>query len=155
MPRPPLLLETMQADDPDFQWFTDAADARAYLNEIGRLWIAWLLALAALLAFNGFLLVVTAFAVVAAWLILAQPLQQRAARFVEAEPPEGEGWQASTSRGKKRDRVFREFSVGRAPLEAALQEIGVSRRWADARYVVIALTLVAFIYVIRGFAAGS
>jgi hypothetical protein len=148
-------LETMQDDDHDFQWFTDAADARAYLDEIGRLWIAWLLALAALLAFDGLLLVVTAFAVVAAWLILAKPLQRRAARLVEDEPPEEEGWQAAASRGKHRDQVLRELTVGRVPLETSLLAIGASPWWAYARYGVITLTVVAFIYVIRGFAYGS
>jgi hypothetical protein len=145
----------MQSDDPDFQWFTDASDARAYLSEIGKLWVAWLLALAALLAFDGFLLIVAAFAVVAGWLILARPLQRRAARLVEVEPPEGEGWQASTARGRQRDRVLRELTVGKAPLDAALEEIGVSPSWAYARYVVLVMTIVAFIYVIRGFATGS
>jgi hypothetical protein len=146
----------MEADDLNGRWFTDAADARGYLNETGRLWTAWLVVLASQLALDGIWLVVSAVALLAAWLVLGRPLQRRAAALVDDESEDAtEDRQTAAARGKQRDRIMRELIIGQAPLEAALAINGSSPRWAYARIVVIALTIAAFVVIIRDFGFGS
>jgi hypothetical protein len=146
----------MEADDLNGRWFTDAADARGYLNEIGRLWTAWLVVLASQLALDGIWLVVSAVALLAAWLVLGRPLQRRAAALVDDESEDAtEDRQTAAAMGKQRDRIMRELIIGQAPLEAALAINGSSPRWAYARIVVIALTIAAFVVIIREFGFGS
>lgn len=142
----------MAANSREIEWFTDPADARAYLEDLGRLWVTWLVALVGLLVFDGVLLLLTALALVIAWLVLARPMQRRASRLVgdESEATAG-GRQGATTRGRQRDRILRELTAGRAPLPAALEETGADPRWVYLRYVVITLTVLGFAYLVLGF----
>lgn len=146
----------MAANGPDFEWFTDPADARAYLEELGRLWVVWLVALVGLLVFDGVLLLLTALGLVVAWLVLARPLQRRTTRLVgEEDDAADDGGQGATTRGRERDRILRELTLGKTPLPAALEKVGADPRWAYLRYVVVALTVLGFAYLVFGFLGSS
>jgi len=149
-------VEKMPAKTPAPDWtFVDAADARAYLADLVRLWVGWLVALAALLVFDGLMLLVTAVGVVVGWFVLARPFSRRAAALAGNEPSPAAGQEDATAQGKERDRYLRELTSGRAPLEAAVRDAGVSERWVYLRYVVIAATIVGFVLVFRGFVGGG
>lgn len=147
------------ASNPDADWtggewrFADADDARSYLRDVTKLWLGWLVTLLALVTLGGYFLVITAFAVVVVWLLLARPMQARAAKFVP-EAEDGASWQETALRNKQRDRAVRELAAGKAPLEAALHTAGLSPVLAYARWIMVAVTVAAFYWVLRGLFAG-
>ena len=131
--------------------FADQADARSYLTDVTRLWIAWLIALALLMTTNGLVLVVVGFAVVAGWVILGRPIQRRAEAMVPDDPVPDETPAEAAQRRRVRDRVVKQLTFGAEPLEAALEAAGLDRRIAWLRWVMIAATVLAFWLVIRAF----
>lgn len=127
-------------------WFADRADAVRYLRELARLWAVWLVGLAGLLFTNAILLIFWGIAVVIVLVVLVRPLQRRAAVLV----PEDEvvaGARGFARGSTVRDRAIRDLSYGEAPLRNALRMAGLSERWLVSRQVMLALTLVAMVYV--------
>jgi hypothetical protein len=128
--------------------FSSPADARSYLREVGLLWGVWVIGLAAVLFTHGITLLIVAVVLFAALLILARPLLPRTEKLVPENRREGGKVETALRGGTTRDRVLRELAYGVAPIESALQAAGLSPRWVAARHMVIALTLLAFVYVL-------
>jgi hypothetical protein len=128
--------------------FSSPDDARSYLREIGLLWSAWVVGLFLVLFTNGATLLIVAVVLFAALLMLARPLLPRTEQLVPENKREGGAVETALRGGTTRDRVLRELAYGVAPMAAALQTAGLSSRWVAARHIVIALTLLAFVYVL-------
>lgn len=128
--------------------FTGPEDARSYLREVARLWTVWVFGLTAVLFTHGMPLIFLSVALIATLILLARPLLPRTEALVPVNSREGGALDSALRGGTTRDRVLRELAYGTAPMEAALQVAGLSRRWLAARHIVIAATLLAFVYVI-------
>ena len=116
-------------DDADERrWFTDGADARKYLGEVGRLWGLWIVGLAALAVSGGPVAVIFGLGLLVALYVQMGPLQRRAkARFAEETAATGK------DRGLTRaDRALRELMYGTKPYAEALETAGV---WSGLRVV--------------------
>lgn len=135
-------------DDGDWG-FRDRNDAARYLGEVQRLWLAWLLGLAALVFTTGWLVVAAGVITVALLLFLARPLQERAAALVPEDTLVGGRFNV-VGRGTARDRVLRALAYGRPPLEVATGLTGTGRWLLLGRLVVIAATVVGFFAVLFG-----
>ncbi len=127
----------MSAED----WFDDAADARKYVAEVGRLWFVWLVGLVALLRTGGGLAFAVGAALLVAMFILMQPLQQRVQDRFESDsdgrnvPPR----QTLSSR----DRALRELTYGRGAFAEAVAQAGWWRALIVVPWLVIGVTLAA------------
>lgn len=128
--------------------FDGPEDARSYLREIGLLWSVWVVGLFLVLFTHGFTVLIVAAVLFTALLMLARPLLPRTERLVPENQREGGAIESAFRGGTTRDRVLRELAYGVAPMAAALQTAGLSPRWVAARHVVIALTLLALVYVL-------
>ncbi len=128
--------------------FSGPDDARTYLREIGLLWSAWIVGLAAVVFTHGFTVLIVAAAMFAALTFLARPLLPRTEKLVPENKKEGGAIDTALRGGTTRDRVLRDLAYGAAPLEAALREAGLSPRWVAARQVMIVLTVLALVYVL-------
>lgn len=128
--------------------FDGPADARSYLGEIGKLWTAWIVGLAAVMATDGVALLVIAVVLFGVLFYLSRPLLPRTEKLVPENKREGGAIEAALRGGTTRDRVLRELAYGVAPLEAALETAGLSPRWVAVRHLLIAVTVLAFIYVV-------
>jgi hypothetical protein len=118
------------------------------LREIGVLWAVWVAGLAAVLLTHGLALLIVAVVLLVALLVLARPLLPRTEVLVPENRKEGGVLETALRGGTTRDRVLRELAYGAAPMDAALETAGLSPRWVVVRHLVIALTLLAFIYVV-------
>ena len=122
-------------------WFADAADAKKYVGEVGRLWVVWLLGLIALLRSTGGLAFAVAGALLVAMFILMQPLQHRVHELFEDDsdgrhvPPR----QTLSSR----DKALRELTYGRGAFAEAISKAAWWRPLAAIPWVVIVLTIAA------------
>ncbi len=135
--------------DTERDWeFTDAADAASYLREVGVLWTTWLIGLVALVAGSGLLVVALGVLVIAALLWVARPLQARAAKLVPEDSVTGGKRSLLVGRNTERDIVLRQLAYGDAPLSAAIAVSGAGRWWLTARWVLVSLTIVAFVFVL-------
>ncbi|MDJ0925459.1 MAG: hypothetical protein QNJ77_12935 [Acidimicrobiia bacterium] len=128
--------------------FSSAEDARAYLREIGLLWGTWIVGLVAILLTRGTVLMIVAAALFVALLALARPLLPRTEVLVPENKREGGALNAALRGGTTRDRVLRELAYGVAPMSAALEATGNSQRWVVMRHAMVAVTLVAFVFVV-------
>ncbi len=128
--------------------FDGPVDARAYLREVGRVWVVWVVGLLAVLATHGTTLILISIGLIVMLLLLARPLLIRAENLVPVNKKEGNAAQIALRGGTTRDRVLREFAYGRTPIQAALTTAGFNRRWVLARDVVIAATIVGLVYVV-------
>ncbi len=128
--------------------FDNPADASRYLREIGVLWGAWVVGLAGLLVTDALLLIVWGVVVIAALVYLARPIQRRAERLVPDNKIESSRLEGLFRGGTTRDRAIRDLAYGAEPLRAALSTAGLSERWMTLRQVIIALSLLALIYVL-------
>lgn len=128
--------------------FSSPADARSYLREVGKLWAVWIVGLAIVLFTHGTALLISAAALLIVLLVLARPLLPRAEALVPENHREGGTLDAALRGGTTRDRALRELAYGIAPLSAALDAAGLSQRWVLLRHIVIALTLLALLYVV-------
>ncbi len=128
--------------------FSGAEDARAYLREIALLWAVWVIGLTAVLFSHGVALLFLSVGLLAMLILLARPLLPRTEALVPVNNKEGGALESALRGGTTRDRVLRELAYGTAPMKAALRTIGKSSRWVVARHLVIAITLLAFVYVI-------
>ena len=129
---------------PDQVWTFDGPDdAAAYRSELGRLWLLWLVALAALMFAQGWLVFVAGAGALAGLIVVARPLQARAAAIVpEDDVPDATV--AATFRRSHRDRVLRELAYGEAPLVAS----GAGPAWIWGRRAMVGLTFAAFAFVL-------
>ncbi len=128
--------------------FDGAEDARTYLREIGLLWATWVVGLVAVMITNGVALIGLSVAVIAALILLARPLLPRTEALVPENKVEGGAIETAFRGGTTRDRVLRDLAYGVAPMEAALATAGLSSRWVAARHLVVAVTLLAFVFVV-------
>ena len=130
--------------------FDTPEEAMVYLREVSTLWVVWIVALAGLMVTHAIVLIVWAVTVLVALYFATRPLQQRAEELVPENTVEGGKLNAALRGGTSRDRVLRDYLYGTAPLEAALSAAGVSRHWVVIRHLVVALTLLALVYVVFG-----
>jgi len=128
--------------------FAGPDDARTYLREVGRLWTVWVVGLVAVLLAHGLPLLFLSVGLIAVLILLARPLLPRTEALVPLNSREGGAVESALRGGTTRDRVLRELAYGTAPLEAALRMAGLSPKWVAARHVVVATTLLGFVYVI-------
>lgn len=126
--------------------FTGPDDASRYLADVMRLWIVWIVGLAVLMTNSGTILIVGGIAVIGLLLWFARPIQRRAERLVPVDTAIDRG----SLRGKTttRDRALKAFAYGDEPLRAAVEMTGSSRVWLGVRMAVLALTAVAFAFVL-------
>ena len=93
---------------------TGLRTAAAYRSEVGILWGVWMVALALLVFAAGWIVWVAGLAALVGLVVLARPLQRRAALIVpdDTVPAAGPG----AFRKSERDGVLRELAFGEAPL---------------------------------------
>jgi hypothetical protein len=128
--------------------FSSRRDAREYLREVALLWVVWVVGLVVILLVQGTLLVVTSLVVLVALGVLARPLLPRTEALVPVNKREGGAARAALRGGTTRDRVLRDLAYGDAPVIAALAAAGLSSRWMATRHMVVAVTLIAFGFVV-------
>ena len=131
-----------QFDNPD--------EARTYLREVSTLWVTWIVGLAGLMVTHAAILIVWAVVVLVALYFASRPLQQRAEKLVPENAVEGGKLNTALRGGTTRDRALRDYFYGTAPLEAALDAAGMSRRWVAIRHLMVTLTLLSLVYVVFG-----
>jgi hypothetical protein len=130
------------------EWgFADESDAGAYLAEVRRLWAGWLLGLAALMFTDGWWVVVAGVVTIALLLLLARPLQARAAALVPKDTLVGSKFNV-VGRGTERDKVLQAFAYGKEPLEVATAATDTSGWMVPARTAIVWVTGAAFVYVL-------
>ncbi|HSF87504.1 MAG TPA: hypothetical protein VLG28_17835 [Acidimicrobiia bacterium] len=127
--------------------FTDEPDARRYLREVRRLWAAWLFGLTALLFTQGWWVVASGVVTIGLLLVLARPLQARAAALVPEDTLVGSRFNV-VGRGTERDKALQALAYGREPLEAATTLSGSGAWMVPARSLMVWVTIAAFVYVI-------
>ena len=66
--------------------FDDPDDARAYLREVGVLWVTWIVGLMGLMLTHAVVLVVWGVVVLVALYFAVRPLKRRAERFARIRP---------------------------------------------------------------------
>ncbi len=130
--------------------FDNADDAWLYLREVSRLWVVWIFGLAGLMVTNALLLIVWAVVVLISLYFAARPLQLRAEEMVPENKVEAGKVNTALRGGTTRDRALRELLYGTEPLRSALSLAGLSERWVIMRHLMVALTLLALIYVVFG-----
>ena len=121
----------------DSTWFTDAQDARTYLEEVGRLWSAWAIGLILLLSLGGGWRLLAGVVLIAIMVWLAIPIQRRAQSIVG--PDAGR---------HSREATLRELAYGEAPLRAALGMVGTSPAWLWVRRALVVATILGFVFVV-------
>lgn len=122
-------------------WFADAADARKYIAEIGRVWIVWLVGLTALLRTSGGAAFAVGGTLLVAAFLLMQPLQHR---VQERFHDESDGRSVPPRKSlSSRDRALRELTYGREPFAEAISRNGWWRALIAIPWVVIVFTLAA------------
>ncbi len=126
--------------------FEGPQDARAYLSEVGRLWAAWVLGMAALFLTSAMALLLAGVLVIVALVVAARPLQRRAEVMVP-DPSAGSGDGVRVGR-TDRDRVLRALAYGEAPIRNAVTLAGASVGWLVARRIVLVLTIVGVVGVV-------
>jgi len=130
--------------------FETPNDAMVYLREVSTLWVIWIVGLAGLMVTHAVVLIVWAVVVLVSLYFAARPLQRRAEELVPENTVEGGKVNTALRGGTTRDRALRDYFYGTAPLEAALDAAGMSRRWVVIRHLIVALTLLALVYVVFG-----
>ncbi len=122
-------------------WFVDAADAKKYVGEAGRVWIVWLIGLMALLRTSGGRTFAVAGILLVALFVLMQPLQQRVQdRFEDDSDGRNVPRRQTLS---SRDKALRELTYGRRAFSEAVSKAGWWQPLTAIPWVVIALTLAA------------
>ena len=130
--------------------FTDPDDAWTYLREVSTVWVFWIVGLAGLMVTHAVVLIVWAVLVLVGLLFVTRPLQRRAERLVPDNKVEAGKVNTALRGGTTRDRVLRELFYGTGTLRSALEVTGLSRHWVVVRHLVVALTLLALVYVVFG-----
>ena len=130
--------------------FDGPDDARAYLREVSNVWVFWIVGLAGLMLTNAIVLIVWAVVVLVGLLFVTRPLQRRAEQLVPENKVEAGKVNTALRGATTRDRVLRELFYGTGPLRSALELAGISQRWVVVRHLVVALTLLALVYVVFG-----
>ena len=128
---------------PDVEWsFNGPDDAAAYRSEVASLWGVWMVALTLLVFAAGWVVWVTGLGAMVGLVVLARPLQRRAALLVPDDVVPAAG--AGAFRKSKRDSVLRELAFGEAPLRAA----GCGPVWIWTRRFVVGATFAGFAFVL-------
>lgn len=129
---------------PDQEWgFDGPDDAAAYRRDVARLWAVWVVAIAALMFTQGWLVLIAGVVALGGLIVVARPLQARAAAIVpDDDVPDATV--VAMFRRSRRDRVLRELAYGEAPLVAS----GAGPAWIWGRRAVVGLTFVAFAIVL-------
>lgn len=130
--------------------FDGVADARAYLREIAVLWGLWVAGLVAILVTHGVLLVVLAVALLISLLVGALPLFVRVEKLVPVNRREGGRLTSTLRGGTTRDRVLRELAYGDQPVREALAAAQFSPAWIAIRHLMVAATVIVFVFVVFG-----
>jgi len=128
--------------------FATPADARAYLGEVGRLWLGWIVGLAALVFLEGWPVVVAGVAVMLTLVWLIRPLQARTDRLIPEDTAAAGGHGKRAGWGSSRDRMMRRLAFGVEPIAAAVDVAGAGRWWLAARWLVIGATVAAVVTVV-------
>jgi hypothetical protein len=129
-------------------WFSDADDARRYVTEMSRIWVAWVVGLVALFAVTNWWVLLAGVAVLSLLVWLIQPIQRRASGIDDpGEVVAGSGGRFGGSRTRE-EMALRALIYSEAPLKEAIEEFGVWKGWVWVRRAVIAATAVAFVVVI-------
>lgn len=125
----------------DSAWFADAADAKRYITEVGRIWFVWLLGLAALAFSEGIVAVVVGLTLLVVMFFLMSPLQNRVHdRFgIDADGHAIPKRESLSSR----DKALRELTYGRATFSEAIDKSGLWGGIKVVPWVVIVATLAA------------
>lgn len=122
-------------------WFEDAADAKQYMGEVGRLWVVWLVGLGALAVSQGGVAVAVGVALLIAMFVLMSPLQQRVhARYGTERDARKLPPRATLT---ARERALRQLTYGRRPFAEAVEMRGLLGGWKAVPWVVMAATLAA------------
>jgi len=132
-------------------WFRDADDARAYLREVGRLWLAWIVTLALLfLVQHWWALLAIGIGFLIGMSIIGRPLQERAQRIADpdAKVRSGRG-------GRRKDVALRQLMYGEGPLRQAIALTGRPSLILWVRRLVLAGTVLAFLWVMVGLFAAT
>jgi hypothetical protein len=125
-------------------WFSDRDDARAYMTEILRIWIMWVIGLAALLFVSGWSVLLAGVVVLGVLVWLVQPIQRRASGIDDpGEFVEGSGGRFGGKRTRS-ETAMRVLLYGEPPIREAIESYGAWPGWLWVRRVVIAVTVVAF-----------
>jgi len=125
-------------------WFSDRDDARVYMRQIIRIWFVWVLGLAALFFVSGWNVLLAGVIVIGILIWLVQPIQRRAAAIDDpGEIVEGSGGRFGGARTRG-EMALRVLLYGKAPINEAIDAYGAWSGWRLVRWVVIALTAVAF-----------
>ena len=140
----------------DTDWgLTTESEAHRYLAEVGRLWATWVVGLAALALTDGWWLLASGVAVIAALMWMSRPLQARAAALVAEDKVTGGKKSLLVARRTERDLALRALSYGEAPLRRAVELTSAGRWWLLGRVVIIGLTIAAFAFVVLDVFRGS
>jgi len=125
-------------------WFSDRDDARKYMTEIVRIWIAWVVGLAALFFVSGWNVLIAGVVVIVVLIWLVQPVQRRASGIDDAgEFVEGTGGRFGSARTRG-EVALRVLLYGEAPIREAIDEYGAWWGWLWLRRAVVGVTAVAF-----------
>jgi len=128
-------------------WFSDRDDARKYLTEIIRIWVVWVVGLAALFFVSGWNVLIAGIVVIAVLVWLVQPIQRRAAGIDDpGEIVEGTGGRFGGARTRG-EVALRVLLYGEAPISEAIESFGAWPGWLWIRRFVVAITVVAFAFV--------
>ena len=127
--------------------FADEADARRYLRVVLRLWLGWICGMAALLFTRGWWIVVAGVVTIALLLLLARPLQARAAALVPNDTLGGGKFNV-VGRGTARDKALQAYAYGSEPLDEATALAGSGRWMLFGRRMLMSVTVAVFIWVI-------
>jgi hypothetical protein len=137
------------------RWFRDADDARAYLGEVGRLWLAWIVTLVLLfLVQQWWALLGIGIAFLVGMAVLGRPLQARALRI----PGKAANDRSGPERGKassRRDAALRQLMYGEAPLREAIALSRATTLLIWVRRLMIVATVIAFVFVMVGLFSAS
>jgi hypothetical protein len=117
---------------------------------VSTVWVVWVLGLVGLLMTHAVVLIVWAVVVIAMLVFVARPLQRRAEQLVPENKVEGGKVNVAMRGGTTRDRAIRDLFYGTEPLRAAFATAGMSERWVVLRHLVVALTILALVYVVFG-----
>jgi hypothetical protein len=124
------------------------------MSEILRIWIMWVIGLAALLFVSGWSVLLAGVVVLGVLVWLVQPIQRRASGIDDpGEVVEGSGGRFGGNRTRS-ETAMRVLLYGEPPIREAIESYGAWSGWLWVRRVVIAVTAVAFavvfFYVFRG-----
>jgi len=114
------------------------------MAEILRIWIVWVIGLAALFFVSGWNVLLAGVVVLGVLIWLVQPIQRRASGIDDpGEVVDGSGGRFGGRRTRS-ETAMRVLLYGEPPIREAIESYGAWSGWLWVRRVVIAVTAVAF-----------